>query len=289
MMDMENPEIEAEEIDAEAPETEQERPEDAAARQEAEAEARKYGWRPKAEFDRDPDGWVDASRFLELPSTNVKMLRDAKRELQQQLEAERKDRAEAFARIEATQAAVANRIREQERVKFEAEREQLLRAKREAAASHDLDRYDQLSRKEALMKPPQDIVSAQVSQEPQRYPEVEDYRAKNEWAQDPALWNEAYQAVNAAIQFGKPFSSAQEQLVYAEGVMRRKYPHMFQAAPAAAISRVDGGGLATGRRVGRGADDLPPEAKKVAAEYVKEGIYKSMAEYAADYFAQGAN
>jgi hypothetical protein len=285
MMDMDNPEIEAEEIEAEAPEAEQERPEDAAARQEAEAEARKYGWRPKAEFDRDPDGWVDASRFLELPSTNVKMLRDAKRELQSQLEAERKDRAEAFARMESAQRAVAERIRQQERAKFEAEREQLLRAKREAAASHDLDRYDQLSRKEAMMKPPEDIAPAQQQEAP-RYPEVESYRAKNDWAQDPALWSEASFAVDAAMRSGTRFNTAQEQLVYAESVMKRKYPHMFQAAPVAAISRVDGGGLATGRRAGRGADDLPPEAKKVAAEYVKEGIYKNLAEYAADYFAQ---
>jgi hypothetical protein len=222
MMDMENPEIETEEIDTETPETEQERPEDAAAREEAEAEARKYGWRPKAEFDRDPDGWVDASRFLELPSTNVKMLRDTKRELERKLEDERKDRAESFARMEAMQKAIVERTRQQERAKFDAEREQLQKAKREAAASHDLDRYDQLSRREAQLRPPEDVAPVQQQQAP-KYPEVDDYRAKNEWAQDPALWQEASIAVDAAMRFGKAFNSAQEQLVYAESEIGRAH------------------------------------------------------------------
>ena len=31
---------------------------------------------PEEEYDRNPEGWVDAQRFLELPQTQVKILRD---------------------------------------------------------------------------------------------------------------------------------------------------------------------------------------------------------------------
>ena len=66
------------------------------ARKEIEDAARKYGWRPKGEFDRDPSGWVDADRFLELPATRLKMTNDAKRELEREL----KNRDERLARID---------------------------------------------------------------------------------------------------------------------------------------------------------------------------------------------
>ena len=67
--------------------------------------------------------------------------------------------------------------------------------------------------------------------------------------------------------------------------LRQKYPHLFQPQQAAA-SRVEGGGLATRARNGKGADDLDAETRKIAKELVDEGVYKNVAEYAKDYWAQ---
>lgn len=254
---------------------------------EAEIEAKKYGWRPKDEYDRAPEGWVDAERFLELPSTNVKMLRDAKRELEQAREADKKEFSERIANIERVNREARDRALKQAEDRWKADMEQLAQQKREAAANHDLEAYDELSQREAQMRPPQ----FQQPQGPD--PVIADYRAKNDWTNQPGMWAEATNIVGYAIQAGEvPAGQPQQQLEYAERAMKARFPHMFQekqqngSAPA---SRVDGGGLATSpRKSGKGWDDLPPEAKHAGAEYVEEGLFKSRDEYARSYFQENA-
>jgi len=84
---------------------------------EAEGEARKYGWKAKEEFDLAPEGWVDANRFLELPSTQVKMLRDTRKQLEREL----RERDEKLSGIERTARTAVEAARKQERERYEAQ------------------------------------------------------------------------------------------------------------------------------------------------------------------------
>ena len=56
------------------------------------------------------------------------------------------------------------------------------------------------------------------------------------------------------------------------------------ARPSAA--KVDAGGMGMIGRRAKGAADLPPEAAKAAQAFVAEGIFKSVDDYARDYFSQ---
>lgn len=240
---------------------------------EAEAEARKYGWKPKSEFTLAPDGWVDAKRFLELPSTQNKVLRDEMRGMKETF-AERLERLDS-ANKQAMQRALERQKEEHKKAMADIQRQQ-----REAVESGDVDRWDDLERQKSEMKPPQ----AEQPQQTGPVPEVQAYREKHDWAKDPALWGEAAQAVNFMPNLEN--ATPAQQLEFAEGVMKRKYPHLFQTQEAPKTrSRVDSGGLAGGNR-GKGVNALPSEAMAAAKEFVDQGVYKSVEDYAKDYWAQ---
>jgi DNA repair exonuclease SbcCD ATPase subunit len=261
-------------------------PEELAAQKELEDEARKYGWRPKEEFTNDPEGWVDASRFMEFPSTNVKVLRDTRKDLEQQLARERQDREETFGRIDKANKAAMERVREQERARA-AEQIALVQAEKlKAAGEQDLEKYHQLDSQEMQLRQAAYREQAKPQDQPPAVdPKVKEYSDAHEWTKNPLIWDEARRSIDLAMESGRSFNDVDEQIQYADSVIKQKYPHLF-APKSAPASRVEGRSLATGARRGKGADDLPPEARQAAKDLVDEGIYKNTAEYAKDYWAQ---
>jgi len=259
------PEVDEAEVQAEAPEAEIEPP--APVDPALVEEARKYGWRPKEEFTLAPEGWVDAERFLELPQTQVKKYRDENRDYARRLEG-----------IERTQKMAMDRLRQQERERFEAEIERIQSGIKKAAELGDVQEVSTLLEQQRKLQAP-----VETPQPTGPAPEVQAYVAQNEWAKDPMLWDFAVRAVdmNPEIKARTPA----EQLSYAESKVKAMFPHMFQQAPAPVRQRVEGGGLAT-RRAGKGPSDLPPEARKAGEMYVQEGIYKTLEAYASDYFSE---
>ncbi len=138
---MTDDELDPQEVEADVSE-EQEAPERLEADRATEDEARKYGWRPKDEFKRDPQGWVDAKKFLDFPQTHNKKLRD-------ELKAQQVDTDERIRRLEQGHAAGL-------RVQQERHRQQLadVRAAQERAVDiGDTDAYRKLRADEdALQK-----------------------------------------------------------------------------------------------------------------------------------------
>lgn len=263
----------------------EERAQDAPPQQEddLEVEARKYGWKPKEEFDLEPDGWVDAEKFLSFPKTQLKMRNDTIRDLRGEIENLKKSQTEEFDRIKATNKVALERVRKQEQERFDAEMSRIREGKRQAVEVADTDAFDRLDAQEKALKPPAPVEPQQTGPDPL----VAKYRAENEWAQDPALFNDAVQVVQAALNSGMQFADTQAQLDYAERAIQRRYPHMFQKPETPAPRpKVDPGGMGLGAKRGKGAADLPPEAAKIAKEFVEEGIFKSVDDYAKDYWAQ---
>lgn len=246
---------------------------------ETEAEARKYGWRPKEEFDRNPEGWVDAERFLQLPQTQVKALRDMKRELERSL----KERDAKLSNIERTTRIAVDRTREQERARYEAELARIEAAKRDAVANADAEQYDRLTQMQQRIKPPADI-QAEAPQVPQ---ELSEYMSTAAWAKDPAALEYARRLIDDSPDLLR--LPPLKQVQAAERKVREFFPEHF-AEPAkpkpAGPARVDGGGLGGAFKRGRSADDLPADARQVGASFVKEGLFKSLDDYAKAYFQQ---
>lgn len=245
---------------------------------EIEADARKYGWKPKEEFTLDPEGWVTADRFLELPSTQRKMTQDINRRLEKEL----KDRDERLERLTATATQAVELARMQERKRYEEQIAQIEAEKREAADLGDVARYDQLTRHQSTLKAPTDTP---VVIKPQVDPAFQSYLDAAAWTKDPDAYRFAAMAIDdhPEIQRLPPL----KQVQWAETKVREHFPEHFPAQVAKPqFSKVDGGGLGAIGKRGKGADDLPAEAKQVGLEFVKDGIFKSLAEYAASYFDQ---
>lgn len=245
---------------------------------EAEAEARKYGWKPKEEFTLAPEGWVAADRFLELPSTQVKMSRDLTRRLEKDLKA----RDDEIARISATTAEALGLVRKQERARYEEMLAQFEVAKRQAAEGGDVARYDALTRQQQTIRPPE----PEQTEAPKRPAFVEEYAKTAAWMQD----QNAVAFARAAIDDNREVMRLppEKQIAWAEKRVREYFPEHFPAPeqPKPQFSKVDGGGMGAIGKRGKGADDLPAEARKIAQEFVDEGVFKSLDEYAASYFAQ---
>lgn len=263
---------------------------DAASRKEAEEQARKYGWRPKEEFDRDPEGWVDADRFLELGSTQRKMRRDDKREYERQIGETKREFEARLARIEAVSKAATQRALEAQKAQHEAQLADIARQRREAAETADIARYDQLGQEEQKIRKAAPVADdvLEVKEQPKPDPYIDEYAKSDngKWLAEPYLAKQGFEMIEAIPPQHRP-AGAKAQLEYVEARFRQMYPAMFQTAQVKpAFNRVDGGGLAGGGPQRKGANSLPPEALRAGKDLVSEGIYKSLDEYAADYFAQ---
>lgn len=235
------------------------------------AEARKYGWKPREEYTKAPEGWVDADRFMGFASTQVKVLRDENRAMREQLGG-----------IATTTQQALERVRAQEREAWEGKLAEVRRQQAEAVQTADVDAYNRARQNEAQM-----LARAPAAQ-PVGNPEVQAYIASNDWTKDQALMAYAHRAINETP--GILSLPAMEQVKWAERQVRANFPDRFPApvqAPPSMRQRVDGGGLAASRRGERGSADLPAEAKAVAESFVKEGVFPSVDAYAKAYFAQG--
>lgn len=256
---------------------------------ELQEEAAKYGWKPKEEFKLAPDGWVDAERFLELPSTQRKMVQDQNKELRRELNESKADFEARMRRLEGTSKVAMQRALEIQRQSYEQQLEAVRQKQRAAVEVGDVDAYDQLEKQE------RDLLKSQPSEdEPEDNGQSEatrivgEYRAKNDWARSPVLWQKAVEAVEANMEVRA--QSTEKQLEYAETTLRKHYPHLFPDSdtpkPKPQIQKVDGGGLGAPRAKPNGVNALPPEAKKEGQQFVKQGLFKDLEEYATSYFSQ---
>lgn len=239
-----------------------------------EAEARKYGWRPKDEWRGDKSGWVDPKRFLELPSTHVKQLRAEK-------EAEAEEFQRRLERLERGNRAALDAQKRQ----HEAELARLKQERRRAAEDGDMDMFDRLDKEVA------DAEGVQFDEpEPEQpkgpHPDVKAYMDTDEgaWIKNPVLVAEGSELINGS-KIALSMSPI-DQVKWAEQQLRARYPQMFpQPEPEKPERkpRVDGGGLASGKQQGL-FNKLPPEAKRAAKEFKEAGYISSLEEYAKTYF-----
>ena len=262
--DVDTPDV-AEEVEASPA------PEQPAPISESEQEARLWGWKAPHEWEgekpagyiADPERYVDRLKGSRLFKTFEQRMEETVNRIdtvyQRAIDRERKDWATKMAELQAQQ--------------------------RKAVETADVQEYERIEAQKRALQPPAPVQPnvPQINQAA-----VQDYIARNDWAKDPTLRTEGALAIDAAMKTGVRFRDETEQLQYAESVMRRKYPHMFQAAQPPR-QRVDAGGLAGGA-VGAGKfDKLPNEAKAAFRKMVAQGLFtddaKGRAQYLEDYDA----
>lgn len=239
-------------------------------------EAKKYGWRAKEEFDLAPEGWVDADRFMELPATQRKVLKDQNKTLNERIQSLEGQNASV-----AREAARATKLAmEEQKRAHEAQLNDLRNQQRKAAELGDMAEYDRLNverQKVAESQP------AQQPQQPEHSPEYQAHHSSAEWAKDPILWKFAIDAVN---QGGPTVMGMRDidQLKYAEAKVREYFPQKFEAPKPPSPPKVDGGGIGGGAAPKKGVNALPADARRAGKEFVEAGVFKDMEAYAKAYF-----
>lgn len=227
-----------------------------------ETEARAFGWKPSTEWQGEkPPGLVESP---------VEWMERVKRSKTFSAMDERLKAQEAQASEVARKTAALNDMAlRRQREDFERQLAQITASQRQAVTAQDTEAFDRLEAQKVQ------LVRTQSPQEaPPEDPAVSAYKAANDWAKNPALWNEAIQAVNIGLSSGMQFQGAQDQIAFAEASLKLKYPHLFQAkdTPKPRPVAVDGGGLAS-KAPTNGFAALPADARAAFDRYVKEGLY----------------
>lgn len=278
-----------EEINAEVPEgadVEQHEPEVPEAPQwddEDAKEARLFGWKAPDEWKGDkPDGYIDN------PGDYLRRVQGSKifKTMQEKIEAQASASTEAARKLEE----MNRRALELQASQYESKMSEIVSRQRKAVTEMDEAAFDAAERDRLELMKSQPAKSQAEAPKPD--PAVSQYREAHEWAKNPAIWQEAVQAVNVGLSHGvvAPSDTA-AQLEYAENIIRQKYPHMFKAEEKPKPrQRVEGGGLATAApRTASAYDKLPGDAKTQFKRFVEQGVFsdtkEDREEYANDYNA----
>ena len=266
-------------------------------RSDTETRARAMGWVGKDEFRGPAENWRDADEFVRRGEEELPILRERSRdmarknaEIEARLARQEREFADRAARLEKMSSIALTRQREQIEANYEA-------AKRDAVQIGDIQRYEQLNRDQgqAVRQFDQQYHEAVTPKQPQNGPElapqdaaeVSVWTQQNPWFNADPLLNNYAQAVHMSLRQSKPGMSLRENLAEVSREIRSRFPEKFGTAERRTPSvEGGGGGMPSGARRARGVSDLPAEARSVGNEFVKAGAFKSLAEYAKDYWAQ---
>lgn len=263
---------------------------------EIEGRARAQGWVPKEQFRGDPEKWRDADEFVRRGEEELPILRERNRSMErklQELETQFRSRDGEYERKLANFARMSEMALVNQRAQLERSYTQ---AMLEAGESGDRQRYFQLEqdKSQALRQ-----FDKQVYEPPQEQPRqtngapqlpahvqttVENWTQKNEWFNRDAELNAVAQAYHVRLGKEKPGMSLDENLAEVTKYVRQRYPERFGSKPGEAAVVEGGGRMAQGSR-SKGAASLSAEERKIGSRFVKEGLFKSLDEYAKELYA----
>ena len=194
----------------------------------AEEEATLAGWRPKEEWDGDPDDWKDAKTFLR-DGELFKKIEEIKRE--------NKNLRKTMTSLKTHY----DKVRESE---YQRAMVQLKLEKKEALQEGDADRVididDQIDAKKeelALARQAEDL----AREEPEIHPEFAQWVEQNRWYERNAEVRDFADSVGVAYKRGHPAATPKEVLKYVEDRVAKGYPELFKNPRRNAPSSVEGG------------------------------------------------
>lgn len=254
---------------AEAPDDEVEAPRD------YEADARKQGWKPKDEF-KGPEGrWKDAETFVLDSEENLHVVKSV-------LASERKENADRLNRIEKATSLALERLNKEHDTKVQEMEGQL----RYYASKGDLAGYDQVNAKLTEVKADAPRVEGNI--------ETPDdvFARDNPWyGEDGDLAMTGFaEKFSQRLNKSNPTLALDENLKRTKDAVMKEFPHKFAKGEVRrTFAAVDPGSSfpSAGRRQGGGksASDLPSDIKTIGERFVRQGLFKSLDEYAKDYFS----
>lgn len=291
----------AENDDIEAEETlEVEQPvELTAEEQHFEDRARRMGWRPKDEYGGNKDRWVDAKTFVERGETELPILRERFRKLDDRLantETRLKDTSDKLEQSTRVLVEIREMSRTAEERAFKRAMSELATKEREAVREASEERYNQVqdekraledSRPKAEVVPPRQDPPA-----PPSNPTIDQWLADNQWFMQDRVLNAVAIEEDVAIKRDHPGWTVSEQLSEVRRRVMERFPEKFgnprgpsgssrrTAPPPVAVSTAS-----PPRPKGKTVRDLPPEAREALKRFKATIPGYTEEEYLKTYFA----
>lgn len=231
------------------------------------------GWRPKEEWDGEPDAWRDARTFVERGDLMEVISKQSKKIKKMQFVLD-----DVSVMMEKNKAAA-----------LEEAKKQLKAAKVEALSSMDYDKVVEIDEKI------QEVASAAKAssnkKEADNGDEFKEY-FQNNWINNNRWYEESFKMKVVADQIGAAFlsknpdSTPEEVFSEVDKRIRREFPENFgskqQKEDTSGSSRAPQAvaGQGQGRTTSTSRKTLTAEQKKVGQRYVELGVFKTLDEYA---------
>lgn len=220
----------------------------------SEQQARSEGWKPKDEFiaaGGDESKWVAHDEF-----NRRKELFDAIHKANQRAK-----------RAEETANALAAHHAKVEQLAYERAKNDLLKAKKEAARENNLEALVDIDEQLSSLEKPTSKVST-----PTRAPELEDFASRNKWyAEDEDM--QAYaNGIGAKLERENPNMPVSEVLQIVEERTKKAFAHKFERPSTVATVTSSRTGPSTSAPRGKRSityNDLDDDAKSVYNQLVK--------------------
>lgn len=269
--------------------------------QEIETQARELGWRPKEEFQGDPDRWVDADEFLERGQQIMPILKKNNQRLQQELLTRDREIGMLKTAVKNSERAIevlGKQFQEATKREVAAARQELRQRIAEARETGDIDAelaaQDQLGELRDAEKAQQkkDDAGSDSSTKADSPP-----ANKGNENLDPAFvaWQEAHPWFGKDIKKTKLFIRTGEDLrdegytgtgeEFFEEVEKRVNEHLKDDRPG---GKVEGGNHGSGGGKGKGFRSLPKEAQEACMRFADDLVgpdkqYKTIEDWQAAY------
>jgi hypothetical protein len=257
----------------------------------AQLEAMDQGWRPKDEWEGDPDQWVDEKEFLYRGELMGKI---------SQLNKRAKSMEDALSQKEKTIKALTEHNKKMSEIEFKRALKQLKAEKRAALEDDEYDAADDIDDEIAeLRKTQEELESAYdvtdtddgenneeavpvISEEDQAL--LQKWATKNPWYNSNAAMHGAAEALASEYLTENP-QDYTGMLRYVDRGIRKEFPHKFtRKMKGTTVTETDGrsaGRKKTGGKKKYSANDLTPEQLSVARGFESDGVM-TLQEYAED-------
>lgn len=221
--------------------------------------AKAQGWRPKEEWEGEPDKWVSAETFV------------AKGELIEKIESLGK-------KLKDSEKAVKLLTEHNKKVKeaeFKRAVEYLKAQKKQAYSDGDIDKIVEIDEKLAEVKQKaseqkEEEITSSSESTPQMHPTFKQWVSDNSWYSndeemktDADIFGNAYAANN-------PDKTPEQVLEYVTKRIKRMYPEKFQNLKRKEASNVELDG--TRKTVQKDSFDLTDEERRAMNTFVNQGI-----------------
>jgi hypothetical protein len=220
-----------------------------------ESKAREMGWRPKEEYDGDPETWVDAKEYV-----GRKPLYDEIHKTRKQVK-----------NLERTQNAMAQYVKKVEEVAYKKAMADLKAQRKEAISEADPDKVEEIDREiEDLNKSRQNVAA-----EPP--PEFREWLDENAWynpEKNPDVCAEA-DAFAMAYRQRNPNATFSDVLDHVAAKVKKANPELFQAAsekPKPKAAAVEGGRQPASTKPRFTRAHLSEEQRRVCDTFVRQGV-----------------